>query len=52
MEDALERGKLLAPVDQYTSYEDQPPVLPDEDLLYPVPVPGKYEPLEKAVKKA
>lgn len=52
MDDALARGKLISPVDQYTSYEDEPPVLPGDDMLYPVPVPGKYEPLDKVAKQA
>jgi len=27
------------------SLQDAPPVLPDADGVYPLPIPGKYEPL-------
>ena len=45
MEDAMEHGKLISPVDQFASFDDTPPVTPDEAMMYPVPVPGKYNPL-------
>ncbi len=46
MDEALEKGKLIAPTDQYTSFEDAPPLQPDADGGYEssVPVPGKYKP--------
>jgi predicted dehydrogenase len=46
MDDALAKGKLVAPVDQFASFDDAPPVLPDEDGRYAVPVPGVTEVLE------
>ena len=40
----LAEGKELAPgIDNYT-LDTPPPTLPDENGLYPVPVPGKYDP--------
>ncbi len=43
-DDLLEKGRELAPgIDDYT-LETPPPTLPDENGLYPVPVPGKYNP--------
>ncbi|MEM7315437.1 MAG: Gfo/Idh/MocA family oxidoreductase, partial [Planctomycetota bacterium] len=43
MKDALERGLTISPIDQFTSFDDTPPVLPNDDMTYPVPVPGKYK---------
>ena len=43
-DDLLARGRELAPgIDNYTE-NTPPPTLPDENGLYPVPVPGKYDP--------
>ena len=43
-DDLLARGRELAPgIDNYT-IDTPPPTLPDENGLYPVPVPGKYDP--------
>ena len=43
-DDLLARGRELAPgIDNYT-LDTPPPTLPDENGLYPVPVPGKYDP--------
>ena len=45
-DDLLARGRELAPgIDNYT-LDTPPPVLPGEDGLYPVPVPGEYNPFE------
>ncbi|HBV61552.1 MAG TPA: oxidoreductase [Rhodopirellula sp.] len=45
-DDLLTRGRELAPgIDNYT-LDTPPPVLPGEDGLYPVPVPGEYNPFE------
>ncbi len=46
MKDALARGRVISPVDQFTGYDQDPPVLPNEDMEYPVPVPGKYNPFQ------
>ena len=40
MEDALNSELVESPVDKYHSYKDEPPVLPDEEGAYPVPIPG------------
>ncbi len=43
-DDLLARGRELAPgIDEYT-LETPPPALPDENGLYPVPLPGIYDP--------
>jgi myo-inositol 2-dehydrogenase/D-chiro-inositol 1-dehydrogenase len=43
-DELLAKGKELAPgIDNYT-LETPPPTLPDENGLYPVPVPGEYDP--------
>lgn len=43
-DELLEKGRELAPgIDEYT-LETPPPTMPDENGLYPVPVPGKYNP--------
>ncbi|MDF1841115.1 MAG: Gfo/Idh/MocA family oxidoreductase [Rubripirellula sp.] len=43
-DDLLAKGKELAPgIDNYT-LDTPPPTMPDENGLYPVPVPGKYDP--------
>ncbi len=41
MDEALQYGRTVAPVDQYTSFDDTPPVVPDADGNYPVPIPGE-----------
>ncbi len=40
MDRALTDGPALAPIDSYRSLQDTPPVLPDADGRYPVPIPG------------
>lgn len=42
-EDAFKSEKRLAP--DITSLQDEPPVKPDEDGVYPLPIPGKSEPV-------
>ncbi|MDG2381033.1 MAG: Gfo/Idh/MocA family oxidoreductase [Pirellulaceae bacterium] len=37
---ALNSELVIAPVDEFTSNDDTPPVLPDEDMNYPIPMPG------------
>ena len=41
MEDALAKGRVVSPVDQYTSFDQDPPTMPDADGKYPIPTPGK-----------
>ncbi len=52
MQDALERGVIVSPVDQLTSFDDDPPVLPDVEGNYPIPVPGQYQALVAEVPQA
>jgi hypothetical protein len=40
MDDALNSAVAFPPVEQYTSLNDTPPVLPNKDGYYPVAVPG------------
>ncbi len=43
-DEAVEKGKDLAPgIENYTM-NSTPPVLPDENGVYPYPVPGRYNP--------
>ncbi len=42
-DDALKSEKLFAP--EIKSLQDEPPVKPDETGAYPLPVPGKYQPV-------
>ncbi len=45
-DDLLANGRDLCPgIDNYT-LETDPPTMPDKDGKYPVPVPGKYNPME------
>ena len=46
MEDALASELIESPVDEFTSFADQPPVLPDASGSYPVPVPGVTQVLQ------
>ncbi len=39
-EDALNSDLVVSPVDQFHSFDDTPPVLPDDEGRYPVPMPG------------
>ena len=41
MQKALDSGFQLANVDALRSMDDTAPVLPDSDMRYPIPVPGK-----------
>jgi len=41
--DALEKGGDLSPASY--DWDATPPVVPDADGNYPVPVPGQYEPI-------
>jgi myo-inositol 2-dehydrogenase/D-chiro-inositol 1-dehydrogenase len=51
MEQALAQGKLIAPVDHFDSFDDLPPVRPDGDGRYPVPVPGVTQVLDDPQEK-
>ena len=45
---ALARGRNITPgIDEYTM-DSVPPAMPGPDGLYPVPVPGRYDPFEPA----
>ena len=46
MEDALASIMVESPVDEFTSFDDQPPVLPDTTGRYPIAVPGTTEVLQ------
>ena len=50
-DDALGRGKPLADFDSLTSFDAEAPVQPLDDGSYPVPQPGKYDPLEPKSKR-
>ena len=39
-EDALNSDKVISPVDKYTSMDDMPPTLPNDEGRYPIPMPG------------
>jgi predicted dehydrogenase len=56
MEDAMASQLIESPVDQFTSFDQTPPVVPDEHGNYPVPVPGQTEvlklPSDEAAAKA
>jgi predicted dehydrogenase len=43
MSDAMQSVLVEAPVDSLTSMKDAPPVVPDADGRYPIPVPGVTE---------
>ncbi len=46
-DDLMQSGQDLAPgIDSYT-LKSQPPVMPDDNGLYPIPVPGVYTPFAK-----
>ena len=39
-EQAINSELVISPVDQFHSYSDTPPVLPNEDMSYNIPMPG------------
>jgi myo-inositol 2-dehydrogenase/D-chiro-inositol 1-dehydrogenase len=39
-EEALKSDLCISPVDQYRSFMDAPPILPNADMTYPIPTPG------------
>jgi predicted dehydrogenase len=41
MSDALQSTLVESPVDTFHGFEDTPPVVPDKQGAYPIPVPGK-----------
>ncbi|HEY6563636.1 MAG TPA: gfo/Idh/MocA family oxidoreductase, partial [Pirellulaceae bacterium] len=43
MSDAMQSILVEAPVDQFASMDDKPPVEPDEAGRYPIPIPGETE---------
>jgi predicted dehydrogenase len=38
--DALNSELCISPVEKYHTFQDTPPILPDADMLYPIPTPG------------
>ena len=40
MEDALNSEVVISPIDKFTSMSDTPPVLPNDDMTYNIPMPG------------
>ena len=42
-EDAINSQVAISPAGEYTSFDDTPPVLPNDDLSYAIPMPGKYK---------
>jgi myo-inositol 2-dehydrogenase / D-chiro-inositol 1-dehydrogenase len=40
-DDCLNSNDALADFDSITSFDSVPPVKPDENMEYPIPVPGK-----------
>ena len=43
-DELVEHGPELVP--QHPTSETVPPVVPDENGFYPIPVPGTYDPLK------
>jgi predicted dehydrogenase len=41
MDKALAQGRIVSPVDQFTAFDQDPPVMPREDMTYASPIPGK-----------
>lgn len=39
--DAINSDLVISPVEKYSSYDDVPPVLPNDDGSYAIPMPGK-----------
>ena len=39
-DDAINSEVVVSPIDQFTSMTDTPPVLPNEDMTYNIPMPG------------
>ncbi|MCA9049364.1 MAG: Gfo/Idh/MocA family oxidoreductase [Planctomycetaceae bacterium] len=39
-DDAINSELVISPIDKFTSMSDQPPVLPNDDLSYNIPMPG------------
>jgi hypothetical protein len=40
MADALASNIRVSPVETFHSFDDKPPVLPNDDLTYAIPTPG------------
>ncbi len=39
-DEALASQLIVSPVEQFHSFDDKPPVLPNDDMTYPIPTPG------------
>ena len=44
MDEALNNGAQIVPDESQLGFQKNPPVMPDSNGLYPVPVPGKFDP--------
>ena len=42
-EDAINSDLVISPVEKFTGYDDVPPVLPNDDGSYEIPMPGKTQ---------
>jgi myo-inositol 2-dehydrogenase / D-chiro-inositol 1-dehydrogenase len=40
-DECLNSENVISPVEKFTSFDDQPPTMPDADGWYAVPVPGQ-----------
>ncbi len=40
-DEAINSQLIIAPVDSFVSFDDTPPVVPDDEGRYPIPMPGK-----------
>ncbi len=38
--EALNSNLVISPVEKFTSFNDTPPIVPNADLIYPIPTPG------------
>jgi len=44
-DDALASEKVISPVEKFTSFSDTPPVVPNDDMTYAIPMPGTTKPV-------
>ncbi|MGV2334034.1 MAG UNVERIFIED_CONTAM: hypothetical protein LVR18_07900 [Planctomycetaceae bacterium] len=38
--EALNSNLVISPVEKFTSFNDTPPIVPNAELVYPIPTPG------------
>jgi len=46
MEEAMKNGAQLVPDESQLAFDKNPPVVPNSEGYYPVPVPGKFDPFQ------